>query len=271
MATNADRSSLWRGPTVIFPAPSPTTFTLAPTRSPALRNCWAARPTRVGRCRCSRLRRSITGRLSRITWALRPGRSGSDHAGLDHLTWDPISSPQDVNQPFAVTVVARDAHESIVSNFTGTVELLGAPGGISPSVSAAFAGGMWQGNVTVAQPASGESLTADHGAGHTAASSLFDVLLTNDLAISISASTNPAPVGAPLTYILTVMNTGADMASGQSRRSSAAAARHCQFRYRLAREIPAGTSYRGAHRQPRRHPRRHERHHRHRTDPQHIR
>jgi uncharacterized repeat protein (TIGR01451 family) len=128
--------------------------------------------------------------------------------GLDHFTWNPISSPQHVNEPFAVTVVARDAHESIVSNYTGTVQLTGSPAGISPGVSGAFVDGMWQGNVTVAQLTSGESLAADDGAGHTGASGTFDVVLTNDVSISIFASTNPAPVGAPLTYILTVTNTG---------------------------------------------------------------
>jgi len=134
--------------------------------------------------------------------------------GLDHFTWSPVSSPQYANQPFAVTVVARDAHDSIVSNYTGTVQLQGSPAGISPAVSGAFVDGMWQGNVTVARLASGESLAAADGAGHTGASGTFDVVLTNDISVTISDSANPAPVGAPLTYIVTVTNTGAAAATG---------------------------------------------------------
>ena len=134
--------------------------------------------------------------------------------GLNHFTWNPVTSPQYVNQPFPVTVVARDAHDSIVSNYTGTVQLQGAPTGISPSVSGAFVDGTWQGNVTISQLVSGESLSADDGSGHTGASGAFDVVLTNDVSVSISASANPAPVGAPLLYILTVTNTGSAAATG---------------------------------------------------------
>lgn len=41
--------------------------------------------------------------------------------GLDHFTWDTVSSPQYVNEPFAVQLTAKDAFETTVSNFTGTV------------------------------------------------------------------------------------------------------------------------------------------------------
>jgi len=47
-------------------------------------------------------------------------------AGVDHFTWNTIPSPQYVNQPFSVTVTARDAFNNIVSNYTG-------PGGLSAS------------------------------------------------------------------------------------------------------------------------------------------
>jgi uncharacterized repeat protein (TIGR01451 family) len=49
--------------------------------------------------------------------------------GVDHFVWNPISSPQFANQPFGATVTAKDAFETTVSNFTGTVALSGIVGG----------------------------------------------------------------------------------------------------------------------------------------------
>ena len=49
--------------------------------------------------------------------------------GLDHFVWDAVSSPQHVSEPFAVKVTAKDAFETTVSNFTGTVNLTGSGGG----------------------------------------------------------------------------------------------------------------------------------------------
>ena len=44
-------------------------------------------------------------------------------AGVDHFAWNPISSPQFVNQPFGATITAKDAFNTTVSNFTGRVGL----------------------------------------------------------------------------------------------------------------------------------------------------
>ncbi len=51
--------------------------------------------------------------------------------GVDHFVWDTIPSPQGVSQPFGVTIVAKDAFETTVSNFTGTVELGVSGGGLA--------------------------------------------------------------------------------------------------------------------------------------------
>ena len=93
--------------------------------------------------------------------------------GVDHFSWDTIPSPQYVNQPFSVTVTARDAYDSVVSNFTGIVSLRWLPAACSPTNSGTFADGVWQGSVTLSQPAARVSLVADDGAGHTGTSGLF--------------------------------------------------------------------------------------------------
>jgi uncharacterized repeat protein (TIGR01451 family) len=47
---------------------------------------------------------------------------------VDHFVWEPITSPQYVNQPFAVTVTALDVSNALVTNFTGRVALAGDQG-----------------------------------------------------------------------------------------------------------------------------------------------
>ncbi len=42
---------------------------------------------------------------------------------LDHFAWNPISSPQNVNQPFGATITAENTHGITVTNFTGTASL----------------------------------------------------------------------------------------------------------------------------------------------------
>ena len=47
---------------------------------------------------------------------------------LDHFTWDRIDSPQRVDQPFPVRIVAQDSLHNTVSTFSGTVSLSGTDG-----------------------------------------------------------------------------------------------------------------------------------------------
>jgi uncharacterized repeat protein (TIGR01451 family) len=134
--------------------------------------------------------------------------------GVDHFSWNTIPSPQYVNQPFSVTVTARDAYDSVVSNFTGIVSLRGLPAACSPTNSGTFADGVWQGSVTLLQPGMNASLVADDGAGHTGTSDLFDAVLTNDVSITISADPDPVAAGTSLTYLLVVANSGDAEATG---------------------------------------------------------
>jgi uncharacterized repeat protein (TIGR01451 family) len=133
--------------------------------------------------------------------------------GVDHFSWNTLSSPQFVNQPFSVSVTARDAYDSVVSNFTGIVSLRGLPAAPSPTNSGAFVNGVWRGGLILSKPAANESLVADDGAGHTGISDLFDAVLTNDLSITIGANPDPVPAGRSLTYALAVANSGSAVAT----------------------------------------------------------
>ncbi|HKW28451.1 MAG TPA: M36 family metallopeptidase, partial [Verrucomicrobiae bacterium] len=89
-----------------------------------------------------------------------------------------------------------------------------APISITPTNSGTFVNGAWTGNVTVQQPATNVVLQADDGSGHTGSSNPFDVVLQNDISISVTDAPDPIPVGANLTYTLTVGNTGPALATG---------------------------------------------------------
>jgi uncharacterized repeat protein (TIGR01451 family) len=88
------------------------------------------------------------------------------------------------------------------------------PVSITPTNSGNFVNGAWTGNVTVQQPATNVVLQADDGNQHIGSSNPFNVVLTNDISVSIVDSPDPVSVGANLTYTLTVANAGPLDATG---------------------------------------------------------
>ena len=53
---------------------------------------------------------------------------------LHHFAWSPVASPQPVNVPFNVTLVAQDTFNRTVTNFTGTVALSGGTGAMPTNI-----------------------------------------------------------------------------------------------------------------------------------------
>ncbi len=85
---------------------------------------------------------------------------------------------------------------------------------ISPVISGNFTNGLWNGSVTVLQPASNLVLRADDGSAHTGSSSPFAVALSNDVSIAVVDSPDPVLVGMNLVYALTIANVGPSPATG---------------------------------------------------------
>lgn len=96
------------------------------------------------------------------------------------------------------------------------ITLLGSRGSIAmaPTTSAAFTNGLWTGNVVVQDTGTNLVLVADDGDGHKGSSQAFTVLVRDDVGISMVDTTDPAPVGAPLTYLIAVTNSGPASATG---------------------------------------------------------
>ncbi len=99
------------------------------------------------------------------------------------FAWDPLASPQPEGVPFPVALRALDVYENPTPHFAGTatLELMGAGTVIcerdcsSDSETAAFSGGVWNGEVSIAPAATGLRLVAvsDSMVGTSAP---FDVL-----------------------------------------------------------------------------------------------
>ena len=64
-------------------------------------------------------------------------------AGVDHFAWSAVPTPQLVNEPFGVTLTAKDAFNTTVSNFTGPVALQCTGAGGAATLIEGFESGVW--------------------------------------------------------------------------------------------------------------------------------
>ncbi len=85
---------------------------------------------------------------------------------------------------------------------------------LSPVLSGTFSGGVWSGNITVSNAVKDLTLRANDNDGHSGSSGLFDVLIHNDVSLTLIDSPDPVQVGGQLTYLLAVTNTGPLAATG---------------------------------------------------------
>ncbi len=93
---------------------------------------------------------------------------------LDHFSFDPISSPQTVDQPFSVTITAKDNAETTITGYTGPAGLLDGTGTILPSTTGLFISGVWTDDVIIGQDYIDLYITADDS-GITGESNTFTV------------------------------------------------------------------------------------------------
>jgi uncharacterized repeat protein (TIGR01451 family) len=141
--------------------------------------------------------------------------------GVDHFTLSAVPTPQLANQPFMLTVTAKDASDTTVTNYTGPVRLAGfsnddnlsGPFSIGPTNTGAFTNGVWTGPVTVFEAATNMFLLATDGSGHRGAGNTFSVLMENDLAVSLTDMPDPVALEADLTYSITITNNGPSAAN----------------------------------------------------------
>ena len=121
---------------------------------------------------------------------------------LHHFAVSTVSSPQVAGTAFNVTFTAQDSNNNTVTGFNGSVNLSTTAGSISPTTSGAFTNGVVTKGVTVTQPGTGKTITADDGSGHTGTSNTFTVNVgaLHHFAIgNIATQTANAPFNISLT------------------------------------------------------------------------
>lgn len=121
---------------------------------------------------------AATGAVLKLTdLAGRSSQSGSfqvNAGALSQFAWSPISSPKLTGVSFPVTVTAQDAAGNTVTSFTSTAALETQPASAFSMTTSNFVAGVWNGNVTLASPATGLRLKATQGAV-SGLSNVFDV------------------------------------------------------------------------------------------------
>lgn len=95
--------------------------------------------------------------------------------GLDHFTLSQITSPQQVDIPFGITVTAVDAFNNRVTGFNGTVRITDRSGSLNITSNPFIFGNLNQ-NVSITKVLNGDHLLIDDLSGHTGSSNAFDVV-----------------------------------------------------------------------------------------------
>ncbi|MBD3290545.1 hypothetical protein GF337_17200, partial [candidate division KSB1 bacterium] len=105
----------------------------------------------------------------RIT-ATNNGSSGQSNnfnvraAALDHYLISNISN-QTAGIPFTITVRAQDIYNNTVDDFSGTVDISDLTGGVTPTTSGNFSGGLWSGDVTINEAFTNNIITVTRSSG----------------------------------------------------------------------------------------------------------
>jgi len=97
-------------------------------------------------------------------------------ASLHHFSLNNISTQQS-NQPFPITVTARDQYENAATQFTGKVNISDQTNTISPTESDSFNNGRWTGNVVISQAYESNVIqVANQSGSEQGSSNSFDVI-----------------------------------------------------------------------------------------------
>jgi len=118
----------------------------------------------------------VTGRGSPVANILIPKLVSA--SPVASIQWSTIPSPQVAGLPFTATLTAENSTGGVAASFNGTATLSGVLGTSAVSITpttVTFVSGVWTGNITVTQAATGMHLHADDGNGDLADSNVFTV------------------------------------------------------------------------------------------------
>ena len=126
--------------------------------------------------------------------------------------WAIVPSPQTRNASFAVTLTARDASDSTLTAFNGSVALSARSGStllpLSAALSGSFVKGVWTGNLAIGAAGSGVTLLATGEDGAAGVSEAFDVV-PGGAAAALAFEPIPSPHSAGLAIPVRVSSVDA--------------------------------------------------------------
>jgi hypothetical protein len=115
-------------------------------------------------------------------------------ATLDHFNFDSITGTMVAGTAFGVRITAYDQFGSVLSSYAGQAALSDTTGTISPPTTGNFVSGVWSGSVTIAQAASGVTITARSGTA-TGVSNAFNVVAApQEITINCWEDNHQSPV-----------------------------------------------------------------------------
>jgi hypothetical protein len=131
---------------------------------------------------------------------------------VHHYSFGTVPSPQTRGSPFPVTITARDVNNETLLSYTTTAGLsangAGGAATMTPATTGAFTAGSWTGNVTINTFDSNVVLTVSDGAGHTGASTAFNVGTGALHHFAWSAQPASRTMSTPVSATLTAQDAG---------------------------------------------------------------
>lgn len=125
-------------------------------------------------------------------------------ASIDHIVFDPISSPKTTSTPFTIKITAQDIYGNNATGYSGSATLTASTGSgtINPT-SISMTNGQWSGQIIINTAGTGITISATSG-GAQGTSNQFDTRGN----LACSATINPATFrsGTNQQYTITITN-----------------------------------------------------------------
>lgn len=121
---------------------------------------------------------------------------GVTASSVDHYEIATISSPQTAGVAFTIQIMARDADNNLVTDFTGSLKLSDKTASISPTLTGNFTAGVWEDTVSIRQSYTENVISATNGT-RAGSSNPFNVVPKPLDHFTVSAVSSPQTAGVP--------------------------------------------------------------------------
>lgn len=118
---------------------------------------------------------------------------------LVQFEFSPINSPQIAGTPFQISITATDQYSNTITSFNQAISLSDGTSTISPTQTAPFTNGIWNGSVTITQTADSNKIVAQYGSVRTESGTFEVTAGEQQVFLTISSGSNQkGQAGKPL-------------------------------------------------------------------------